>query len=240
MPKPTIAHPRAPHQGEAASEELLDRRSALRRLGGIAAAAALAAGGAAQAQHMMPRTTGAGHGGGAPVQGAPSHGGSGHPERHDIPWQGGTCAFCDMTLASPGGPGGPASRERTYAQWAFEGEARHFESIGCAMSWAYVHYVFDGNGAALYVAPYDLGAVPGPDDLIAGADATFLWGERLPSSMSARLGAFRSPPDAAAYAAAADAASGLGRQHLLRLSLLADLAPLHVNNLVALLARQVG
>jgi hypothetical protein len=226
-PQPTEPEPSTPH---------LDRREALKRLGLIAAA--FAAGGVGHAQHMMPPTQGAAHGAGSPVQLPPSMGGSGRPDRQEIPWQGGTCAFCDMTLATPGGFGSPASRERTYAQWAFDGEARHFESIGCALGWAYVHYVFDGQGAALYVAPYDLGGVPTPSDLLVGDEATFLWGERLPSSMMAKLGAFRSAADASAYSA--QAGEALGRQHLLRLQLLADLAPLHVNNLVGLLARQTG
>jgi hypothetical protein len=235
----------------------LDRRGALKRIGQLAAGAALLATGAAQAQMHgtpptggMPMTPPAGgmpmtHGAMATTpageKAPPAHGGSGHPAAHAIPWEAGTCAFCDMTIATPEGfMRGPGFRERTYAQWAFEGEARHFESIGCAISWAYAHGVLDGAGAALYVAPYGLGSTPSETDLIAGADATFLWAERLPASMMAKLGAFGSFNDAAAFAAGYADPAGLGRRRFVDLGLLADMAPAHVNNLPTLLARATG
>jgi hypothetical protein len=240
--------PIAPAQDAAPS---LDRRGALKRIGQLAAGAALFATGAAQAQMHgtppaggMPMTHGAmGAPAGAPAadKAPPASSGSGHPAAHAIPWEAGTCAFCDMTIATPEGfMRGPGFRERTYAQWAFEGEARHFESIGCAVAWAYAHGVVDGAGAALYVAPYDLGATPSTSDLIAGADATFLWAERLPASMMAKLGAFGSFNDAAAFATGYSDPAGLGRRRFVDLGLLADMAPTHVNNLPTLLARATG
>jgi hypothetical protein len=226
----------------------LDRRGALKRIGQLAAGVALLASGAAQAQMHgtpsaggMPMTHGAA--GTAPVgeKAPPAHGGSGHPAAHAIPWDAGTCAFCDMTIATPPGfPSGPGFRERTYAQWAFDGEARHFESIGCAVAWAYAHGVIDGTGAALWVAPYELGTTPAVADLIPGAEATFLWAERLPASMMAKLGAFESVEAAEGFAAAYAGPAGLGRHRLVDLGLLVDLAPPHVNNLPTLLARAVG
>jgi hypothetical protein len=171
----------------------------------------------------------------------PAHGGSGRPAAHAIPWEGGTCAFCDMTIATPQGfPRGPGFRERTYAQWSFDGEARHFESIGCAIGWAYAHGVVDGAGATLWVAPYAVDGAPSAADLVAGADATFLWAERLPTSMVARLGAFGSLDEAEAFAAAFADPAGLGRRRIVDLGLLVDLAPPHVNNLPTLLARATG
>jgi hypothetical protein len=251
-----------------AAHPTLDRRGALKRIGQLAAGAALLATGAAHAQMHptppaggmpmtppaggMPMTPPAGgmpmtHGGmGAATVPAgekapPAHGGSGRPAVHAIPWEAGTCAFCEMTLATP--PEfhrGPGFRERTYAQWAFEGEARHFESIGCAIAWAYAHGVIDGAGAALYVAPYALGSTPMGSDLLAGADATFLWAERLPASMMAKLGAFGSFNEAAGFAAAYADPAGLGRRRFVDLGLLVDMAPPHVNNLPTLLARAAG
>lgn len=223
----------------------LGRRAALRRLLGVAAGAALAAGSAsafAQMQH------GHGHGamGGAAPDGSPAGAtppppgaGAGHPHAHDIPWDDGRCAFCGMTLATPtGGAMAAGFRERTYAQWAFDGEARHFESIGCAFGWAYAHGVVDGEGAALHVAAYDQAARPDRAELLRGADAAYLWAERLPASMMARLGAFASPADAEAFAAARR--DELGRRRIVDLTLLADLAPLPIANLLPLLQRQLG
>ncbi len=163
----------------------------------------------------------------------------GRPEAHAIPWTEGRCAFCDMTLATPpAAPQGAGFRERTYAQWAFEGEARHFESIGCALGWAYAHGVVDGEGAALYVATYDQAEPPTHAELLAAAGATFLWAERLPASMMAKVGAFARQADAAAFVAPRSAQ--LGRRRYLDLALLADLAPLPIANLVPLLQRQFG
>jgi hypothetical protein len=228
----------------------LDRRQVL-RLGGAALAAALA--GAVHAQGMMHQHGAEGapaggapgggmmgpHGGGAAVAGPPPGArGTGHPHAHAIPWSEGRCAFCDMTLATPEGfPQGAGFRERTYAQWAFAGEARHFESIGCALGWAYAHGVLDGEGAALYVAGYDAAPAQDPADLIAGSEATFVWAERLPTSMRAQWGAFVDQRAAAAFMAGRDE---LGRRRYADLALLEDLAPLPLMNLIPLLARQAG
>ncbi|MDF1524374.1 MAG: nitrous oxide reductase accessory protein NosL [Trueperaceae bacterium] len=223
----------------------LDRRQVL-RLGGAALAAALT--GAVHAQGMMHQhgadgtpasgTMGA-PAGGAAVAGPPAGArGTGHPHAHAIPWGEGGCAFCDMTLATPEGfPQGAGFRERTYAQWAFAGEARHFESIGCALGWAYAHGVLDGEGAALYVAGYDAAPAQGPADLLAGREATFVWAERLPTSMRARWGAFADQRAAAAFMAGR---AELGRRRYADLALLEDLAPLPLMNLIPLLARQAG
>jgi len=100
--------------------------------------------------------------------------------------------------------------------------------------------VIDGAGAALYVAPYALDATPTHADLIAGADATYLWAERLPASMRAKLGAFGSYNEAAAFASAYADPAGLGRRRFLDLAMLTDMAPVHVNNLPTLLARAAG
>jgi hypothetical protein len=143
-----------------------------------------------------------------------------------------------MTLTTPAGaPQGANFRERTYAQWAFAGEARHFESIGCALGWAYAHGVRDGEGAALYLTPYDA-ADPLAAPLIPGAGATYLWAERLPASMMAKVGAFATHADAAAFVA--PRLEQLGRVRYVDLSFLADLSPLPIANLVPLLQRQLG
>ena len=228
-----------------------ERRRALKRLGAIAvgAVAAVAGGSLAQAQMQHGHAHGAGGAmgasgamGAAPAAGAtppPAGAATGRPAAHAIPWAEGRCAFCDMTLTTPAGaPQGAGFRERTYAQWAFEGEARHFESIGCALGWAYAHGVADGEGAALYVAAYDQAELPSDPDLLAAAGATFLWAERLPASMMAKVGAFARHGDAVAFAATRTDA--LGRRRFLDLTLLADLAPLPIANLVPLLQRQLG
>jgi len=222
------------------------RRAAIKRLGlGLLSMAATAPV-LAQMQHADPQqhqhrhgAGGMGHGSSAPGATPPPAGaGDGHPHAHAVPWHHATCAFCDMTLATPAGaPQGPLFRERTYAQWAFAGEARHFESIGCALGWAYAHGVRDGAGAALYLTPYDA-VDPLTATLIAGRTATFLWAERLPASMMAKVGAFASEGDAATFAA--PRAAQLGRVRTLDLALLADLAPLPIANLVPLLQRQLG
>jgi len=229
-----------------------ERRRALRQLGLAAVGAALLpAGGAALAQmqpgHQPGHQHGHQHGAGAAMGMAPASGatppppgaGVGHPAAHPIPWAEGRCAFCDMTLATPAGaPQGAGFRERTYAQWAFAGEARHFESIGCALGWAYAHGVVDGEGAALYLAAYDQDGPPGRDALLSGPTATFLWAERLPASMMARVGAFARHADAVAFVVARH--DQLGRRRFVDLTLLADLAPLPIANLVPLLQRQLG
>jgi len=225
------------------------RRLALRGLGLAAVGAVLAAvggaGGTASAQMDHGHQHGHGAGGAmgmAPASGAtppPPGAASGRPAPHAIPWMDGRCAFCDMTLATPeGAPQGAGFRERTYAQWAFADEARHFESIGCALGWAWAHGVLDGEGAALYLAAYDQDARPTAAVLLAGHDATFLWAEQLPASMRARVGAFARHADAAAFVARRG--DQLGRRRFVDLSLLVDLSPLPIANLVPLLQRQLG
>ncbi len=231
--------------------ETLDRRTALRRLGGLALGAALL--GSAHGQGMMH-----GHGAsGTPMPGSPMAGGAGpgaadappsgprpagRPHAHAAPWDHATCAFCGMTIATPEGfPQGAGFRERTYAQWSFGAEARHFESIGCALSWAYAHGVADGEGAALYVAGYDAPMAMDAAGLLDARSATFLWAERLPTSMMARWGAFADQGAAAAFAAAHERAVGpLGRRRFADLTFLQDQAPLPLMNLIPLLARAVG
>lgn len=264
-----MTHDPQRHDDGVTHPATIDRRDALKRLGRLAAGAAIAVTGIASAhgggRHgSTARTHGAashgahghdahGHGAhghdahaahasggmGATPLGPPPYAGVGRPMAHPIPWQDGTCAFCTMTLATPHeAPQGPGFRERTYAQWAFDGEARHFESIGCALSWAYVHDVVDGEGAALYVSAFDLDRRPTQGDLFAGADATFLWGDGLMTSMRAKWAAFPDHNAATAYATAHDAA--IGRRRFAALTLLADLAPLPINNLTTLMARHAG
>jgi hypothetical protein len=235
-----------------------ERRRVIQRLGALAAGALVAASGAtaaAQAQMQHGHQHGAGHAasGGAATGMTPAMGmatgagatppppgaATGRPAVHAIPWAEGRCAFCDMTLATPpAAPQGAGFRERTYAQWAFDGEARHFESIGCALGWAFAHGVIDGEGAALYVAAYDQAEPPTHAELLAAAGATFLWAERLPASMMAKVGAFARQADAAAFVAPRSAQ--IGRRRYVDLALLADLAPLPIANLVPLLQRQLG
>ncbi len=218
----------------------LDRRTALKRL----AAWAVASAGVAFAQHgNMPMSHGAAGAPGGPGFARalpPASRLAARPDAHPIPWHDGTCAFCGMTLSTPEGfAQGPGFRERTYAQWAFDDEARHFESLACAINWAYAHGVVDGEGGAFHVATYDFGARPTASDLVPGRDATFLWAEGLPASMRARLGAFDDRASAAAFVARF-AEGALGRRRFVDLSLLTDFAPLPEANLETLLAYQVG
>lgn len=231
--------------------QTLDRRTALRRLGGLALGAALI--GSAHGQGMMH-----GHGAsGATMPGGPMAGGAGpgaadappsgprptgRPHAHAAPWDHATCAFCGMTIATPEGfPQGAGFRERTYAQWSFGAEARHFESIGCALSWAYAHGVADGAGAALYVAGYDAPMAMEAAGLLDARTATFVWAERLPTSMMARWGAFADQRAAAAFVATHERAVGpLGRRRFADVTFLQDQAPLPLMNLIPLLARAVG
>jgi hypothetical protein len=231
-------------EGHDCTHEALDRRSALKRLGRIAAGAALAATGFASAQMGGSMPPAGGMHGQSPqapaAEGPPPYGGTGRPAGpHAIPWADGRCAFCTMTIATPTDmPLAPGFREKTYAQWAFDGAGRHFESIGCALAWAYVHNVVDGAGATLYVSTYDLGRIPEPDDLVGAAEAAYLWAEALPSSMRAKLGAFRDQGAASTFAAAMEAT--IGRHRMANYQLLVDMAPLPINNLVPLLARHAG
>jgi hypothetical protein len=234
--------------------ESLDRRTALRRLGGLALGAALF--GSAHGQGMMHQH-GADHAMPGAMPGAPMAGGSGpaaadappagprpmgRPHAHAAPWDHATCAFCGMTIATPEGfPQGAGFRERTYAQWSFGAEARHFESIGCALGWAYAHGVLDGEGAALYVADYAAPAAMDAAALLEARTAAFLWAEALPTSMMARWGAFADQGAAAAFVAAHERAVGpLGRRRYADLTFLQDQAPLPLMNLIPLLARAVG
>ena len=161
-----------------------------------------------------------------------------------IPWESATCAFCDMTIATPdGAPQGPLFRERTYAQWVLpadaEGEVRalHFESIACALNYAYVYGLRDGASGTLYVTDA-AGSLPaGAAQLLLARHAVFHWGEHLRVAMMARLIAFG---DADARAAHAAAHPDEGRQVRYALDTLEDLAPLPEMNLIPLLARHAG
>ena len=161
-----------------------------------------------------------------------------------IPWHDGTCAFCGMTIATPvGAPQGEGFRERTYAQWVLPGDgeaparAVHFESIACALNYAYVHAVRDGLGGSLFVTDA-AGSLPAnAEALVAARQAVFHWGEHLRVAMMARLIAFA---DDAARDAHARAHSDEGRQARYRLITLEDLAPVPEMNLIPLLARHAG
>jgi len=163
---------------------------------------------------------------------------------HPIPWQDGTCAFCGMTIATPAGaPQGEGFRERTYAQWVLPGDAEaaaravHFESIACALNYAYVHGVRDGLGGSLFVTDI-AGSLPASAELLVPARrAVFHWGEHLRVAMMARLIAFA---DDEARDAHARAHPDEGRQARYGLVTLEDLAPLPEMNLIPLLARHAG
>ncbi len=162
---------------------------------------------------------------------------------HDIPWDRGTCAFCDMTIATPSGaPQGEGFRERTYAQWVRvasdgEGEALHFESIACALNHAYVYGVRDGVGGTLYVTDA-AGLIPARSEaLVPARRAVFHWGERLQVAMMARVIAFA---DADGRDAHVVAHPDEGRRARYTLATLEDLAPLPEMNLIPLLARHAG
>jgi hypothetical protein len=221
--------------------DALDRRTVLKGLvmwTVATAGIALAQHGTQPMQHGAPGATAGGPGFARLLP--PASRLAARPAAHSIPWADGTCAFCGMTLATPEGfAQGPGFRERTYAQWAFDDEARHFESLACAFNWAYAHGVVDGEGGALHVAPYDLAARPSTADLLAGRRVTFLWAEGLPASMRARLGAFADRAAAAAFVARF-AEGALGRRRFVDLNLLTDFAPLPEANLETLLAYQVG
>ncbi len=205
----------------------------------VLALGALAAG--AHAQHGTPMQHGHGHGHAAAdtaADAAPTL------PAHDVPWEGGTCAFCDMTIATPAGaPQGEGFRERTYAQWVLAGavdgetEALHFESIACALNYAYVHGVRDGAGGTLYVTDA-AGLVPASAEaLVSARRAVFHWGERLHVAMMARLIAFADDDGRDAHVVANP---DEGRRARYALTTLEDLAPLPEMNLVPLLARHAG
>jgi len=204
----------------------------------VLALGALAAG--AHAQHGTDTQHGHGHGhagAATPADAAPML------PAHDIPWDHGTCAFCDMTIATPAGaPQGEGFRERTYAQWALmaadgEGEALHFESIACALNHAYVHGIRDGVGGTLYVTDA-AGLIPARSGaLVPARRAVFHWGERLQVAMMARVIAFADDGGRDAHVVAHP---DEGRRARYTLATLEDLAPLPEMNLIPLLARHAG
>jgi len=175
-----------------------------------------------------------------------------------IPWDTGSCAFCEMPIKTPEGewrgrtfPKG--FFEQTYSQIAFKEprpaphnpketvEALHFESIACMVNYAWVHGLKDGEGATFYVTDrgsYDPQNPQGSVRLIPAQKATYYWGERMMVVMNAKLLAFDSPDKARAFAEAHKAQHG--RQNFFTFQTLLDLAPLPEANLVALLARHAG
>jgi hypothetical protein len=175
-----------------------------------------------------------------------------------IPWDTGSCAFCEMPIKTPEGqwrgrtfPQG--FFEQTYSQIAFREprpaphnpkevvEALHFESIACMVNYAWVHGLKDGEGATFYVTDrgsYDPKNPQGSVRLIPARRATYYWGERMMVVMNAKLLAFGSPAKARAFAEAHKAQHG--RQNFFTFQTLLDLAPLPEMNLVALLARHAG
>ncbi|MFN4070497.1 MAG: nitrous oxide reductase accessory protein NosL [Thermus caldifontis] len=217
-----------------------NRREVLKALGGLVVA------GPVLAQHM-------GHGGESP---APV--GGMRVAAKPIPWEEGTCAFCDMPIKTPEGqwrgrtfPKG--FFEQTYSQIAFEKprpaphdpkqvvEALHFESIACMVNYAWVHGLKDGEGATFYVTDrgaYDPAKPQETVRLIPARQATFYWGERMMVVMNAKLLAFASAKAAQEFAEKNKAQHG--RQHFFSFQTLWDLAPLPEMNVVALLARHAG
>lgn len=175
-----------------------------------------------------------------------------------IPWEGGSCAFCEMPIKTPEGawrgrtfPKG--FFEQSYSQIAFEKprpaphnpketvEALHFESIACMVNYAWVHGLRDGEGATFYVTDrgaYDPARPQETVRLVPARSATFYWGERMMVVMNARLLAFASAKAAQDFAEAHKAQHG--RQRFYSFQTLLDLAPLPEMNLVALLARHAG
>ena len=236
-----IAPSQLPH-AEASTPEPA-RRAFLRDVGrglGAAALASLATTAAAQTHqhgHAHEQAHGHAHGGMRPAADAITL------EAQAVPWADGVCAFCGMTIATPAGaPQGELFRERTYAQWVVHGadgatEARHFESIACALNHAYVHGVRHGQEGTLYVSDA-AGSLPAAAEALVDArNAVFHWGERLQVAMMARLIAFADEDGRAAHMAAHP---DEGRSERYRLQTLEDLAPLPEMNLIRLLARHAG
>ena len=162
----------------------------------------------------------------------------------EIPWKEGRCAFCGMPLATP--PEGwrgkklPAGFfERTYAQIVFEdGGALHFESLACMFNYAYAKGLADGDGATFYVMAVE--ALPKGCKrlgLIPARQATYVWGEKLMTTMKAHLVAVPSPRKAADFVRNRP---NLGRYHFYTFRQLTDLSPLPEANLVPLLAKHTG
>jgi hypothetical protein len=162
-----------------------------------------------------------------------------------IPWDKGHCAFCNMPIKTPaqgmkGKKFPPGFFERTYAQIAFkDGKALHFESIACMVNYAYAHGIEDGADATFYVMAVDPSTVPcKPKGLIPAREATYVWGEKLMTTMKAHLVAVESP--AAAAEGIKKRINKIGRYHILAWPVLWDLKPLPEVNLVPLLAKHTG
>ena len=186
-----------------------------------------------------------GHGGSTQGMGTAPRPGTGkiYPAA-ETPWQDGHCAFCGMPLATPKGafrgkkfP--PGFFERTYAQIVFEdGKALHFESLACMFNYAYAKGLVDGDGSTFYVMAVEalpqgckrLGLVP-------ARQATYVWGEKLMTTMMARLVAVPSPEKAGDFVRNRP---NLGRYHVYTYRQLLDLSPLPEANLVPLLAKHTG
>jgi len=169
-----------------------------------------------------------------------------------IPWEQGTCDFCEMPLKTPA-PGAfmgrtfaPGFFEQTYSQIALKEaakgkEAHHFESIACMVNYAWVYGLRDGVGSTFYVTDrgaYDPAKGPAAVNLLPARQAVYLWGEkRAWVVMDAKIAAFRSAEAALAFARTIP---DLGRTRLLDWQTLVDLAPLPEMNLVNLLAKHSG
>ncbi len=186
-----------------------------------------------------------GHGSGMPGMAKAPEPGTGkiYPAAK-IPWQEGRCAFCGMPLATPeGGWRGKKFPkgffERTYAQIVFEdGEALHFESLACMFNYAYAKGLVDGDGSTFYVMAVE--ALPKGCKrlgLMPARQATYVWGEKLKTTMMARLVAVPSPQKAGDFVRNRP---GLGRYHFYTYRQLLDLSPLPEANLVPLLAKHTG
>jgi len=162
-----------------------------------------------------------------------------------VPWEEGRCAFCGMPIKTP--PGGwkgkkfpPGFFERTYAQIAFkDGKVLHFESLACMFNYAYAHQIKDGADATFYVMAVDGSNVPcTPLELVPAREATYVWGEKLMTTMMAHLVATKDPQAAATLIK--KRGSKLGRFHIFTFSQLWDTKPLPEMNLVPLLAKHTG
>lgn len=186
-----------------------------------------------------------GHGGHAGGPAAAPQPGAGKPlPPVEVPWQEGRCAFCGMPIATPeGGWRGKKFPkgffERTYAQIVFEdGKALHFESLACMFNYAYAKGLVDGDGSTFYVMTVEalpkgckrLGLVP-------ARQATYVWGEKLMTTMMAHLVAVPSPKKAGDFVRNRP---GIGRYHFYTYRQLLDLSPLPEANLVPLLAKHTG
>ncbi len=169
-----------------------------------------------------------------------------------IPWEKGTCDFCEMPLKTPA-PGAwmgrtftPGFFEQTYSQIALKEankgkDAHHFESIACMVNYAWVYGLRDGVGSTFYLADrgaYDPAKGPAAVNLIPARQAVYLWGEKRGwVVMDAKIAAFKNAEAAMAFARTIP---DLGRTRVLDWQTLLDLAPLPEMNLVNLLAKHAG